>query len=156
MHKHLLSLTLSFLVGCQSVETTFSSHTLAGNPRIPHKEIGMFYKRGEWESVKNRPYTAYVILRGEVERDHKITLNEVVKSYPDDSWVLKAKKFSRDAKLSPVTVGSRAPSTAEVFVVFYEFGLGFNQAIVFARQKGPLARSTSSETKYFTTWTYDN
>jgi len=130
-------------------------HTLAGNPRLPQEEIEMFYGDPSWNLLKNRPYTAYVVFRGQVFPDRTIRISRPVEAWPDLSRMDRAMRYATEAQLLPFKVGTRVRPTAEVFVVFYETAPGRNTALVFAKQLGVLGPfETYGESRYLSLWEY--
>jgi hypothetical protein len=142
--SHLLFL-LFLLSGCstQSSLQVVAARSLAGNPRLPGSVIAHFYTGSGWDTVKNLPYDAFVILRGDIQPDRHIKISRIVESFPDDSRIALAREYSRHARITPVTVGTHVHPMAEVYVIFYDTAPGRRQALVFADQVGNPAATDS-------------
>ena len=129
-------------------------HTLSGNPRIPVDDLREFFERGEWDEVKDAKYDAYVILKGVVEEDRTVTVDQVLDFYPDDSRNDLALKFAKKVEIVANRIGTRVKPRAKVYVVFYEKSLIMNQAMVFAKQQGALPTGQFGHNLYMTKWYY--
>lgn len=145
------------LVGCKTLMEPLSDdvvHTLSGNPRIPVDDLREFFEKGKWEEMKDVEYDAYVILRGAVEEDRSVTVDQILDFYPDDSRNDLALKFAKRAAIVPNRIGTRVKPAAKVYVVFYEKSLIMKQAMVFAKQQGALATDQFGHNLYVTYWYY--
>lgn len=150
----------ALLAGCAAYPrlSDIQTHTLAGNPYIPHEILRGFYSPHDWPEIRDMPYDAFVVLRGTVERDNSVTIRSTAAYYPetDTSRLQRAIRYADDVKLSPISVGTHIRPYAEVFVVFYESQAEPNMALVFARQTvTPGTQDASSRRIYLKTWTYE-
>jgi len=153
--KPTIILFLLLLNGCQTTEEGVVSNTLLGNPTLPHKEIRSFYSGKQWEEVKSLPYDAYAIFRASVNDDNSVEIRKILSSFPDEERNALAMKFAERANLSPNSIGSHVNPSAKVYVIFYETYSQPNRALVFAKQTGASAASSSvGGTRYLTMWTY--
>ena len=134
-----LSLGGLLLSGCETTTTPIAEraieHTLLGNPKLPAKELELFYQGENAKMLKNLPYSSYVIFRGSIERDGSINLRKVWDAYPDESRTEVARAFASAATVAPSSVGGRVRPTAEVYVIFYDYqDAPGGRALIFAQQ----------------------
>ncbi len=138
-----VSLIAFAVSGCQHAGSKNPPMTLDSNPDAPKDAIQKFYGTEQWNYVKNLKYDAFVILRGYVSSNYTIPNARIIKSFPDTTRDALAREFSKDIRLTPVTVGGRIRAAAEIYVYFYESGLNPRQALVIAKQQSSIGPTAS-------------
>lgn len=141
------------LSGCSTRpegDAAIASHpweaTLATNPRLPHELLRQFYSDEQWKEVSQSTYSAYVTFDAYVNPDRTLRLRGVREAYPDldPNRIKMAERMSESIRLSPVTVGTRVPPSANVHIIFYEFDGDIQQVMVYAVQRAGAAATTHS------------
>lgn len=110
------------LAGCstspQSPRT--SVHTLRDVPGLPYDLVARAFKPNEWQRWESLHCTGYVILRGKIGQGGTLSNLRVTTCQPDRSRNALAIEFCDALRVSAVTIGSKVPPTANVYVVFFE------------------------------------
>jgi len=123
--------------------------TLGSNPRIPSGIIEGFFQQKDWDALMARRYEAYVVLQASAREDRSIRLGKLLEAVPDAGRELQARQLCQDILVSSVTVGSHGNAMVEVYVIFYDYGRGLREALIFAKQDALVApTATSSEMRY--------
>lgn len=128
---------LVLLAGCGTQPHGRPAQTLGENRNIPVTRLRNLYSPEEWQALLHRPYASYVILSGLVQRDGSIAISRVNESFPDSSRDSLAAQLCAPIRVVPLQAGSRAPTGADVYVIFYE-GV-FRQALIFAHRREPVS-----------------
>lgn len=110
------------LAGCAASSTSPppARYTLLDIPGLPKARLAGGFKPSEWERWTNLHCTGHVVLDGAVREDGTIANLRVTDSHPDHARDSLAVQLSEDLRVSAVTIGSRVPPKARIYVIFYE------------------------------------
>lgn len=123
--------------------------TLGTNERIPSGILESFFERKDWEALMARRYEGYVILRATAREDRTVRLGQVLEESPEPGRESLARQLCDGILVSSISVGSHGNAQVEVYVVFYDYGRGLREALIFAKQESSVApTATSSEMRY--------
>ncbi len=108
------------------------SGTIRTTPELDLAVLRNMFGSRHWHQVVDMPYDHYVIFNATVRKDRSLRIHRVETTFPDDSRLELARQFARNARLAPVTVGTRVAPSAKICVVFFEKGNGPKEALVYA------------------------
>lgn len=136
---------LLHLVACSSPIPVAGggNDSIGGNRKLPASAMSDFYHGDSWNTVRDKPYAGYVILRGAIGEDRRVHNLKVVEAVPDGAAVERAIEFAGRIPITGVSVGSNVRPLAEVFVVFYEKDEIRRHALVYAEQTGVVGKVRS-------------
>jgi hypothetical protein len=123
--------------------------TLGANARIPSGIIEPFFERKDWDALMARRYEGYVILHATAREDRSMRLGKLLEEVPGAGRETLARDLCDGILVSSTSVGSHGSAQVEVYVIFYDYGRGLREALIFARQAESVAPTvTSSEMRY--------
>ncbi len=115
------------------------ARTLENHPLVPKETLRLFYEPERWREIRSMEYDGLVVLRGRIRRDRTVEVSRVHEAYPNNSRNAAARRYAEGIRIRPISVGTRVPAQAEVYVFFYETNRFPHEAIVVARQIGTAA-----------------
>ena len=101
---------------------------------MPVTEFAIISQSEFWHIFREEPMTGFVVMRGTVGGNERVTITEVVESLPDKSRNPVARVLAGQARVNSVGTGSLVRPRVNVYVLFYDTGKQVHRALIFATQ----------------------